>query len=153
VPAPPVLSAEDQRFLVGTMARAMARLAAEHGEGAVFGDRRRVGRGDRSWPLGGGGGNQLLGMTTLRNVGYGAPREDNTQWGVRGQTSTQIVVLSDPPRSWIYLPWGQSDRPESPHYSDQAEKLFSKGQLKPSWWRPEDLAPHIESRTVLEGAP
>ncbi len=152
-PAPPSLSAESQRFLVGTLARAMMRLSAEQGEGGVFGDRRRVGRGERSWPLGGGGGNALLGMTTLRNIGYGAPREDKTQWGVRGQTSTQIVVLSDPPRSWIYLPWGESDRPESPHYSDQAEKLFSRGELKPSWWRPEELAGHIESRTVLTGAP
>jgi acyl-homoserine lactone acylase PvdQ len=86
-------------------------------------------------------------------MGYSAEREDETRWGQRGQTSTQIIVLSDPPRSWLYLPWGQSDRPESPHYSDQAEKLFSTRQLKPSWWLPEDLAGHIESRTVLDGAP
>jgi acyl-homoserine-lactone acylase len=150
--AAPAVSPENQRRLVGSLQRAMARLAAERAENGVFGDRRRVGRGSRSWPLG-GGGDQLLGLTTLRNVGYGEPREDATRWGQRGQTSTQIVVLSDPPRSWIYLPWGQSDRPESPHYSDQAEKLFSKGELKPSWWRPEELAGHIESRTVLEGAP
>jgi acyl-homoserine-lactone acylase len=151
-PAPLSVSPDDQRVLTATFARAMARLAAEHGEDAAYGDRRRVGRGERSWPLGGGGGDQLLGLTTLRNVGYGAPREDQTRWGIRGQTSTQIVVLSDPPQSWSYLPWGESDRTESPHYTDQADKLFSKGVLKPSWWRPEDLAGHIESRTVLDRA-
>jgi acyl-homoserine lactone acylase PvdQ len=149
-PAPLAVTPDDQKLLTATFARAMARLVAEHAEGAVYGDRRRVGRGERSWPLGGGGGDQLLGLTTLRNIGYGAPRDDQTRWGVRGQTSTQIVVLTDPPQSWSYLPWGESDRPTSPHYADQAEKLFSPGVLKPSWWRPEDLAGHIESRTVLD---
>ena len=66
------------------------------------------------------------------------------------RTATQVIVMSDPPQSWIYLPLGQSDRPDSPHYDDQAEKAFSPRRLKPSWWLPEDLALHIESRTVLE---
>ena len=88
-------------------------------------------------------------MTTLRNMGYSKPREDKTRWGVRGQTSTQIVVMSDPPRSWLYIPLGQSDRPESPHFSDQAEKAFSPRRLKPTWWLPEDLAGHVESAPVL----
>jgi acyl-homoserine lactone acylase PvdQ len=153
-PAPPSVSEEGQRALVGALARALDLLAANHGEaGAVYGDRYRVGRGDRSWPVDGGGGARLLGSTTLRNMGYAPEREDGQRWGARGQTSTQVVVMSDPPRSWLYLPWGQSDRPESPHYSDQAEKLFAPRQLKPSWWLPEDLATHIESRTVLDGAP
>ena len=82
-------------------------------------------------------------------MGYTKEREDETRWGERGQTSTQIVVMSKPPRSWLYIPLGQSDRPESPHFADQAEKAFSPRRLKPSWWLPEDLAGHIESRTVL----
>jgi acyl-homoserine lactone acylase PvdQ len=151
---PAALSADNQRALIGALALAMDRLVTNHGSAtAVYGDRYRVGRGDRSWPAAGGGGDQKLGVTTLRNMGYSAEPDDKTRWGQRGQTSTQIVVLTDPPRSWLYLPWGESDRPESPHYADQAEKLFSKRQLKPSWWLPEDLAGHVESRTVLEGAP
>jgi hypothetical protein len=59
-------------------------------------------------------------------------------------------VLSQPIQSWIYLPVGQSDRPGSPHYTDQAEKLFSPRVMKPSWWLPADLAPNVVSRTVLE---
>ncbi|MYK06082.1 MAG: penicillin acylase family protein, partial [Gammaproteobacteria bacterium] len=66
------------------------------------------------------------------------------------QTSTQIVVLSEPIQSWLYLPTGQSDRPDSPHYSDQSETVFSDRELKPSWWLPEDLAGNIESRTEIE---
>ena len=83
-------------------------------------------------------------------MGYTDENADHTRWGRSGQTSTQIVVLSKPPRSWLYIPLGQSDRPESPHFADQAEKTFSTRQLKPSWWLPEDLAGHVESRTVLK---
>ena len=94
-----------------------------------------------------------MGMSTLRSVGYGEERPDHTRWGESGQTSTQIVVMSKPVRSWTYVPIGQSDRPDSPHYRDQAEKAFGQRRLKPTWWQPEELANHIESRTVLERAP
>ena len=130
-----------------SFAGAMAWLKADHGSlEAVYGDTFRVGRDELSWPLGGGGGN---GLTTLRNVSYERTRDDHTRWGRSGQTSTQIVVLSKPVRSWTYVPIGQSDRPNSPHYRDQAEKLFSPRTLKPTSWLPEQLAEHIESRTLL----
>jgi acyl-homoserine lactone acylase PvdQ len=118
---------------------------------ATYGDRFRVGRDDKSWPLG-GGGNSRLGLSTLRNVGYGDQRPDHTQWGQSGQTSTQIVVLTKPIKSWTYVPIGQSDRSDSPHYTDQAEKLFSPRQMKETWWLPEQLAGNIVSRTELENA-
>ena len=130
-----------------SFASAMARLKADRGSlNATYGDTFRVGRDEVSWPLGGGGD---YGLTTLRNIGYGRERSDHTRWGNRGQTSTQVVVLSRPVQSWTYVPVGQSDRPNSPHYRDQAEKLFSPCELKPTWWLAEDLAPHIESRTVI----
>ena len=74
---------------------AMNRMRTELGStteswGRVF----RVGRDDQSWPVGGGGGDHL-GLTTLRSMGY-AEADDNFQrHGNRGQTSTQIVVLSE----------------------------------------------------------
>jgi acyl-homoserine lactone acylase PvdQ len=116
--------------------------------GRVF----RVGRDDASWPVGGGGSDHL-GLTTLRTMGYDAPNERFERWGDRGQTATQLVELSTPIRSWIYLPVGQSDRPGSPHYADQARTVFSERRLKPSRWLPEDLAGHVVSRTVLHDAP
>jgi len=130
---------------------AMERLAKDFDAvNPTYGDLFRVGRDDSSWPLGGGG---RFGTSTLRSVGYARQKKNNSYWGGAGQTSTQIVVLSKPIESWIYLPVGQSDRKDSKHYTDQAEKLFSPRQLKPSWWLPEDLQDHIESRLVLEGAP
>jgi acyl-homoserine-lactone acylase len=141
------LSDEELEAAADSFAKAMTRLKTERGSlAATYGDAFRVGRDESSWPLGGGGD---YGTTTLRNIGYGRERSDHTRWGERGQTSTQVVVLSKPVRSWTYVPIGQSDRVNSPHYRDQAQKLFSPAQLKPTWWLPEDLAEHIESRTVV----
>ena len=113
--------------------------------GRVF----RAGRDDVTWPVGGGGGDHL-GLTTMRTMGYAGANENLERHGVSGQTSTQIVVLSEPIQSWLYLPTGQSDRPDSPHYSDQSETVFSDRELKPSWWLPEDLAGNIESRMEID---
>lgn len=147
-PAPEIdLSNEELQAAAVSFANAMARVKSDHGSlDATYGDMFRVGRDDVSWPLGGGGD---YGTTTLRNIGYGRERGNHTRWGDRGQTSTEIIVLSKPVRSWTYVPIGQSDRPNSLHYRDQAQKLFSPCTMKPTWWLPEDLAGHIESRTVV----
>jgi acyl-homoserine lactone acylase PvdQ len=143
----PELNDVQQHQLWDAFAASVQELNSRHGRlDVTWGEIFRVGRGDRSWPVGGGGGH---GTTTLRNVEYGSPRPDGTRWGDRGQTSTQVVVLSSPIRSWTVTPLGQSDRPQSPHFTDQAERLFSPGRMKPTWWTPEELAEHIESRTVL----
>jgi acyl-homoserine lactone acylase PvdQ len=151
-PEPPLTTDDDQlRAVAGSFAEAMTKLKDDHGSlEAVYGDVFRVGREDVSWPVGGGGDN-VLGMRTLRNVDFGGVREDGTRWGQAGQTSTQVVVMSKPIRSWTAVPIGQSDRPDSPHYRDSAEKLFSPRKLKSTWYAPEELAGHIKSRTVLEG--
>ena len=150
-PAPPMQLTEDEkRGVVKSFAGGISKLKADLGSlDKTYGDVFRVGRGEKSWPLG-GGGDDNKGMTAFRNIGFGKERPDHTRWGQSGQTSTEVVVLTKPIQSWTYVPLGQSDRPESPHYSDQAEKLFSPAQQKPTWWTPQELASHIESRTVLE---
>jgi acyl-homoserine lactone acylase PvdQ len=148
---PLVLSTEQLNMLTQSLASSMDAIEAQHGSlDATFGDHYRVGRDDESWPLGGSG--NAPGTITLRAMWYGRSdnRDGHTTRAMGGQSSTQVVVMSDPPQSWIYAPLGQSDREASPHFDDQAEKLFSPRQLRPSWWLPEDRAPHIESRTVLE---
>jgi acyl-homoserine lactone acylase PvdQ len=152
-PDPGLELTDDQiQALVDAFASAMAELKGDMGSlDAQYGDVFRVGRDNKSWPVGGGGPNSLS-MRTLRNVEYGRERPDHTHWGQAGQTSTQVVVMSTPIKSWTAVPIGQSDRPDSPHYTDQAEKLFSERKLKPTWYAPEELAGHIESRTVLDGA-
>jgi acyl-homoserine lactone acylase PvdQ len=146
--SPVALDGDEAEFALDSFSNAMAKIRADFGTIDVpWGEKFRVGRDDMSWPVGGG---DDAGTTTLRNVGYGQEREDHTRWGNSGQTSTQIIVLSKPIQSWTAPPIGQSDRPDSPHYRDQAEKVFSKHIMKPTWWLPEDLAKNVESRTELE---
>lgn len=143
------LSTKQKTILRETFRLAMDKMRSELGGTDVpYGRVFRVGRDKKSWPVGGGGGRRL-GLTTLRTVDYTDPNEKFERWGKSGQTSTQVVELSVPIKSWIYLPVGQSDIPESDHYSDQAEKLFQNRKLKPSWWLPEELVDHIASRKEL----
>lgn len=150
VPDPPINLGDDEaKALLSAFSKGMADLKSDLGSlDKVYGDVFRAGRGDKSWPCGGGGDGDLD-MTTLHNVNYSQERPDHTRWGRSGQTSTEIVVLSKPIKSWTYVPLGQSDDPKSPHYTDQAEKLFTKGTLKETWWLPEQLADHIEKREEL----
>jgi acyl-homoserine-lactone acylase len=144
------LSDEELQQVANSFAKAIAKLRSNFGTlEKTYGDVFRVGRGDSSWPCEGGMA-EFLGLTTLRSVQYGPERPDHTRWAHSGQTSTGIVVLTKPIQSWTYVPLGQSNRPDSPHFCDQAEKAFSPRKMKPSWWTPEELAGHIESRTVIE---
>lgn len=145
------VSDEHRKAAVAAFEKAIEQLHSDFGSSdATWGDKFRVGRDDKSWPVAGGGD---FGTRTLRSMTYGEDKPDKTRWGRGGQTSTQVVVLSKPIKSWIYIPIGQSDRKDSPHYTDQAEKLFSEREMKSSWWTPEELQGHIASRTVLDGAP
>jgi acyl-homoserine-lactone acylase len=119
--------------------------------GVPFGRYFRVGRkgGDRSWPVG-GGSMKDIGMATPRAISF-APTGDGKQMiGHTGQSSTQVVIMSDPPESYAIIPLGESDHKESGHWDDQAEKLFSKGQaLRTYFLRPDELMKHVNSKKVL----
>ncbi len=118
----------------------------------AYGDVYRVGRkgAKETWPVGGG---SVDGIATPRAVGFDKNGDDKTFIGRGGQTSTQIVLLSNPPKSWTVLPLGNSDDPQSKHFDDQAEKLFSKGQMKPTYFLDkEELMKHVESTKVLTWA-
>ena len=144
------IASEDLRVLAAAVNSAMQTMRGNHGSlDVVYGDVFRVGRDDRSWPTGGGSLNEE-GMATLRAIGFGQPRADSTRWGQSGQTSTQVVLLTKPIQSWTQPPIGQSDRPDSPHYRDQAEKLFSKAQLKPAWFERKELMQHVAGRMELK---
>lgn len=88
-------------------------------------------------------------MATPRAISFGNVGDQKIGHG--GQTSTQIVVLSKPPRSYMVLPLGESDHPESGHWDDQAAKLFSEGKAKDTFFMDrEGLQPHVTSTKKLE---
>lgn len=147
VDPPATLTDEDIR---GALQRMTQRLETDFPPNATYGTLFRVGRrgGKRTWPVG-GGSLQEAGMAMPRAVTF--QKQGNEMVGVGGQTQTQIVVLSKPPKSWMILPLGQSDHPDSPHFDDQAEKLFSKSKAKPTMFDDrKELLKHVESRKVIE---
>jgi len=124
--------------------KAEQRLDREFGPDAVFGTLFRVGRegGLRTWPVSGG---TLVeaGMATPRAISF--VKVGNRMVGHSGQTSTQIVILTKPPQSYMVIPLGESDHPESGHWDDQAEELFSKSQAKPTYFaNREELEKHAK---------
>jgi acyl-homoserine-lactone acylase len=131
------------------LARADERLHKEFAPDATYGTYFRAGRegSPRNFPVGGGG---LLdaGMATPRNITFVA--RGNIMMGVGGQTQTQIIELTQPPRSYMIIPLGNSDDPQSPHFDDQVEKLFSQGKAKDTFFlRRSDLEKHVTSRKEL----
>jgi acyl-homoserine-lactone acylase len=115
-----------------------------------YGTMYRVGRedGKKTWPVGGG---SVFGLATPRAIGFELQKDGKTYLGRGGQTSVQLVQLSSPPKSWTLLPLGESDDPASPHFDDMAEKLFSPGKLKPTYFlQRQQLEKVASSKTVLQ---
>jgi acyl-homoserine lactone acylase PvdQ len=147
----PAAELSDQA-LVEAVKQGAAWIKAKFGAVAVpFGSYFRVGRrgGAATWPIG-GGSLQDAAMATPRALSFAAARDGKQMIAQSGQSSTQIVVLSDPPESYAVIPLGESDHKESGHWDDQAEKLFSKGKaLRTYFLRPEELMKHVTSQKVL----
>ncbi|MBI1788753.1 MAG: penicillin acylase family protein [Acidobacteria bacterium] len=130
--------------------KAEAQIKAEFSPDAVYGTFFRVGRegAGRTYPVGGG---SLIeaGMATPRAISF--QKSGNLMVGQGGQTQTQIVVLTRPPQSWMVLPLGQSDHKDSPHFDDQAGKLFSQARAKPTYFlNRKELEKHSTGRKALE---
>jgi hypothetical protein len=124
--------------------KAEDRLRSEFPADAVFGTLFRVGRegSARTFPVGGG---TLVnaGMAMLRAVTY--EKHGKEMVGDRGQTATQVVILTRPPRSFMVIPLGESDHANSGHFEDQAEKLFSPSQMKSTYFLDrKELNKHVQ---------
>ncbi len=115
-----------------------------------YGKYFRVGRagGNHTWATSGGSLREA-GMATTKATSFS--KVGNEMVGRGGQTSTQIVILTDPPESYTIIPLGESDHKESGHWDDQCEKLYSKSKANPTYFlRKKELLKHITSTTVLK---
>src|SRR5439155_9320714 len=102
---------------------------------------------DRTWPVA-GGSVQEAGMATPRAITFSSVR--NEMVGRGGQTSTQIVIMTDPPESYTIVPLGVSDHKDSGHWDDQAEKLFSKSKAVRTYFlNRSELLKHVTSTKIL----
>lgn len=144
---PPASLTEEQ--IRAALQKAEQQLRSEFPPDAVYGTLFRVGRqgGKRTYPVG-GGSVQEAAMATPRAIGFN--KIGNEMVGRSGQTSTQIVILTKPPQSFMVIPLGESDRPDSPHFDDQAEKLFSTSRAKPTYFlNRKELEKHVSMRKDL----
>ncbi len=141
------LSADAQRAILTVFKEAASYMRETYGSIRVpWGKVHRMKRGDKTWPA---AGIAKHGLVTLRAVDGGDPDEDGVIYMDHGQFCTTVVFLRPPVHSYSAVPYGQSEYPDSPHYADQAEKLFSRGLLKPTWYQKEELMEHLESEKTL----
>jgi len=143
---------DERRQMLEALKPAIDWLVKTHGTWRVtWGDINRVGRDGKTFPVAGAGN-----PTTLRCLGGGEIDEKTgTMVGNVGQSCTTVVFLKPGGvEAYSVNPWGESDDPKSPHYLDQAEKLLSKKQLKPTWFQREDLmrGNNVESTMTLDHA-
>jgi acyl-homoserine lactone acylase PvdQ len=144
---PPISLTDDD--VRSALDKAAQRLAGDFSPEAVFGTLFRVGRqgASRTFPVSGGTLTDA-GMATPRAITFG--KVGNEMVGYTGQSSTQVVVLSKPPQSYMVIPLGESDHPESGHFEDQAERLFSPGKLKSTYFlNRKELEKHVSGKKEL----
>ena len=142
-------SPEEQLDAVKALRAAADHLKEAYGSPLVpWGQILRLRRGGLDLPLDGDvgffGGTECLRSTGTQN-------EDGEGHFVfdGGQVIPTVVELTDPIQVWSIVPYGQSRRPESPHYSDQMH-LYSESRMRPAWHGWAQLGDHVESKVVVE---
>jgi acyl-homoserine-lactone acylase len=141
------LSDDEQIALLDAFERAVESLEQVGEVGLAWGELHRIRRGTGSWPV---AGCRADGISTLRSVRFSSPDAEGISWARGGQICTTVVVLTEGNVvSFSATPYGQSNDPRSPNYADQTELLFSRSQLKPTWFAKSDLLEHVQSKRTL----
>jgi acyl-homoserine lactone acylase PvdQ len=151
------LSPEASAKLVAFLRQAFDEVVKLYGRWDIpYGQAYVVGRGGKYFPMSGadfGDRRDEYNYTeTLLSISY-QPDESQPGRNVAYKGSMAMILMFLGPEgieSYSAVAWGQSGDPASPHYVDQSEKLFSKRQLKPTYWKKEDLLAHLESTKELE---
>ena len=78
---------------------------------------------------------------------FGAkPYPGTKRWyGTSGNSFVAVVEFGPRVRAWAVTAGGESGRPRSPHFADQA-KRYAAGDLRPVYFWPDELQGHVERR-------
>lgn len=93
-----------------------------------WGDVHIMRRGEIEYPTAGAG----FPPTEALHLATGRLENDGKVVAEGGTSYIMLVELGEKVRSWSLLPYGNSEDPESSHFSDQAP-LFSRMKLKPAF--------------------
>lgn len=147
------LGAEDQAKMVEALVTVIGDMKKTYGKFPVpYGETHVVGRDGKFYPFDGADyGRGDIFTETVRDV---EAKEDPAGSGRYVANSGSMAAMlmfftKDGIDAYTCTPWGVSLLKDSPHHTDQAEKLYSKRHFKPSWWKMEDLKPNISSEKVL----
>ena len=121
----------------------------------AWGDIHKVGRDEQLFPAGGADFQSGPGDLNFSESLFDVRSKDSpTHPGQFLANSGSMAVIlmffyPDGIQSLTCTPWGQSANPKSNHYTDQGEKLYSKRQMKPTWWTERELLQNLESSRTL----
>ena len=109
----------------------------------AWGDVHRVRRGDVDVPVGGCASDEGC----FRVLTY-APTPDGKLEATGSDGWILAVEFGDEPRAYSVLAYGESPKPSSPYFADQAA-MFARGELKPVAWTLRD----VDAQTVRRYRP
>jgi acyl-homoserine-lactone acylase len=150
------LSTMDQIKLLDLLGETLAEIKQKYGSlNVTWGDITVIGRGGKYFPcdaadFGGGKDKKDLTETVFDVATREQPEGSGKYVAFNGSGTVMLSFLhKEGIESYSLVAWGQSGDPNSPHYVDQSEQLYSPRKFKPTWFRKEDLLPHVESQEVL----
>lgn len=113
-----------------------------------WGEIHRIRRGALDLPIGGSQNPSTLWMAA------GTMNEQGIIYADHGSSFTMAVKLAPRVEAYSLVPYGESEDPTSPHYSDQV-LLKSRGELKRAWFYEDEVLAHAEGIVTLrpEDAP
>ncbi|MDP6539993.1 MAG: penicillin acylase family protein [Planctomycetota bacterium] len=142
-PPPPAANIPAAMAVYGLnlLADSWREIEAEHGTGAVpWRDVHRIRRGAVDLPIGGAG----YPMAPLR-ITKAVEFEGSVGYVGQGSSYLRLVRLKqgEPPQAISIKPWGNSDDPTSPHYSDLTE-LYATDTYKPLFFERADVEANLD---------
>lgn len=149
-------NAQQQAQALDVLQKTIDEMQTKYGKWDVaWGDIHKVGRDGQLFPAGGcefdSGYKEVNFSETLFDVRSTDDRARPGQYVANSGSMAVILMFfnKDGIESLTCTPWGQSGHPKSPHFMDQGEKLYSKLQMKPTWWAEKDLKANLESTRTL----
>ena len=120
------------------------------GGNSEWGDVSRRKRGDRQWSVAAGVAGAQATVTVRALSGTWSQRDASCSIDFGQQCPFVVELKRDSIRSLSVVPFGQADDPESAHFRDQAEALFSRALLKDTHFHCDVRADKQSQRVVLE---
>jgi hypothetical protein len=124
---------------VQALEEAVSFLLKEYGRLDVrWGNIHRMRRGSVDMDIGGA---DLMDPLNLIVKG---DRVRRTWYAAGGHAFVMVTHMTEPVEAFTVVPFGSSDRPDSPHYADQVP-LFARSKFKKAWFTEEDVLSNLES--------